>query len=165
MEKYSNKSVRRQDRLLIEEDGLELLQNGEYGVLSFVDMTDGEASAYAVPMSYVWNEDGYVYMHCAPEGYKIDCIKHNNRVCLTIVGSTNVVSDKFTTAYESIILRGNIERSLSAEERMFALKLILKKYSPNNFEIGVKYAEKSFSRTEILRINIKSISGKSKRVM
>ena len=59
-------------------------------------------------------------------------------------------------------MRGSISSGLSAEERMKALKLILMKYSPDDVEVGLKYAEKSFHRTEILRIQIKSISGKNK---
>lgn len=164
MEKYSNDKVRRQDRLLSEQDGVGLLSNGEYGILSLVEDRNGELAAYGIPFSYAWDGGDYIYMHCAHEGYKLDCIEHNNKVCFTVVGRTNVISNKFTTAYESIVVRGDIEGSLTIDERMKALKLILKKYSPTDIEIGLKYAEKSFHRTNMLRINIESISGKSKKV-
>lgn len=47
---------------------------------------------------------------------------------------------------------------------MKALLLILDKYSPNNKEIGMKYAEKSFHRTNIIRLDIIEVSGKTKRI-
>ena len=45
---------------------------------------------------------------------------------------------------------------------MHALELILDKYCPEDKVVGLKYAEKSFHRTEIIRIDIESASGKQK---
>ena len=45
---------------------------------------------------------------------------------------------------------------------MQALELIIDKYSPDDKAIGLRYAEKSFHRTEIIRIDIDSVSGKQK---
>lgn len=47
---------------------------------------------------------------------------------------------------------------------MHALELLLAKYSPDDREVGMKYAEKSFHRTEIVRLEILAVSGKSKVV-
>ncbi len=164
MNRYSNEQVRRQDRLLAETEALELLTGGEYGILSLIEQRTEGLAGYGIPLNYVWDNENYIYIHCAPEGHKLECIAVHPEVSFTVVGRTNVISAKFTTDYESIVVRGQAERSLSAEERMLALKLFIKKYSPNNLEIGLKYAEKSFHRTEIVRIAIISISGKTKRV-
>jgi uncharacterized protein len=51
------------------------------------------------------------------------------------------------------------------KERMKALELLLDKYSPNDKETGMKYAEKSFSRTEVIRLDVVEWSGKKKVVM
>lgn len=40
--KYVNETVRRRDRLLDEERALELLKDGEYGVLSMVSENSGD---------------------------------------------------------------------------------------------------------------------------
>lgn len=55
--------------------------------------------------------------------------------------------------------------ALSPEERMYALELLIAKYSPNDMEIGRKYAGKSFHRTEIIRLEIVSMTGKCKEIM
>ena len=161
---YNNNDVRRQDRLFSEDEARELLQTGEYGVLSMVDGTNGEAVAYGVPVSYVWDGDDAVYVHCAMEGRKLRCLSGNARVSFCVVGQTRVIPDKFTTAYQSIVMECMAATGLPEEERRKALQMILDKYSSDYAEIGRKYAERSFPRTEVVRLTIERWSGKSKRV-
>ena len=47
---------------------------------------------------------------------------------------------------------------------MKALELILDKYAPDDKTVGLKYTQKSFHRTEIIRLDIRSASGKCKVV-
>ena len=49
-------------------------------------------------------------------------------------------------------------------ERMQALKYLIGKYSADFEVTGLKYAEKSFHRTAILRLDIERISGKCKKM-
>lgn len=156
--KYNNESIRRQDRLLPEAEAMQLLKNSEYGILSIVSEDN---SGYGLPLSYAI-EDDKIYFHCAPEGEKLRALSKNNEVSFCVVGPTQVISNKFTTAYSSVIAKGTARTGLSDEEKMRALELILDKYSPNDKVTGLKYAEKSFARTEIIRLDIMSISGKQK---
>lgn len=158
---YSNAEVRRQDRLLDEEAAKQLLTTGEYGVLS---LQAEEGGAYGLPINYVWDGANALYLHCAPEGRKLRCLKLCDRVSFCVVGGTRVASEKFTTAYESIVLSGVARIGLSEEERKQALELFLGKYSPEHKESGMKYAMGSFHRTEIIRLDIAAWSGKCKRV-
>lgn len=164
MKQFNNDEVRRGDRLLDCERAREILQSGEYGVLSMVEERDGEVAAYGIPINYAWDGSDYIYFHCALQGHKLESMDANSNVSLCVVGCTDVISHKFTTGYESIIIRGEIVQNLSPEERMKALELVLDKYSPQDKEVGMKYAAKSFDRTEILRLRIDTISGKSKKV-
>ena len=43
-------------------------------------------------------------------------------------------------------------------------RLLLEKYAPGECETGLHYAERSFARTEILRLEILAVSAKGKRV-
>lgn len=158
---YDNTRVRRQDRLLDEPRARELLQKGEYGLLSLVDL---QGNPYGIPINYVWDGHDHIYLHCAPEGRKLNCIKLHREVSFCVVGRTHVVSDKFTTGYESIVVKCRAQIGLSVDERRQALRLFLDKYSPNDKEVGLKYAEKSFHRTEIIRLDIQEFSGKQKKV-
>ena len=156
---YDNGNIRRRDRLLDREYAEKLLKNGEYGVLS---MCDG-SSTYGIPVNYVWDGKDSIYIHCAPQGRKLDILALNSSVSFCIVGCTHVLSESFTTRYESIIVQGTATAKLSAEERMSALEMILDKYSPDHKTVGMKYAEKSFHRTAVIRIDITTVSGKCKK--
>lgn len=159
--KYTNDAIRRKDRLLEEEQALLLLRKGEYGVLS---MQTQEGGAYGIPVNYVWDGKSSIYIHCAPEGRKLHCIAHCNRVSFCIVGQTRVIPNQFTTEYESVVLQCVAHTGLATGERMSALELLLDKYSPNDKIVGMKYAEKSFPRTEIIRLEIVRVSGKTKKI-
>ena len=162
--KYDNSKVRRQDRLLDEARAREILASAEYGILSIIDL-DGKP--YGVPVNFVWDSEGLgdcIYIHCAPEGKKLDALECHEHVSFCVVGNVNLLPSQFTTEYESIILTGEATIITSDEERMHALELLLKKLSPNDMEIGMRYVQKSFYRTEIVRIDIESWSGKRKKV-
>jgi len=157
---YSNETVRRQDRLLDANRARELLHTGEYGVLSL----QTEKGAYGIPVNFVWDGESSIYLHGAPEGRKLRCIERCDRVSFCIVGHTRPVPAQFTTEYESLLLDCRAEICHDDTERHRAIALLLEKYSPDDRETGMKYAEKSLPRTAILRLQILSASGKSKRL-
>ena len=159
--KFTNEYIRRQDRLLDEQHSLEILQEGEFGVLSM--QTEDGKGAYGIPLNYVWNGEQSIYVHCAPKGRKLNCINICNHVSFCIVGRTKVIPEKFTTAYESVVLECAAHIGLDDNERKNALSYFIGKYCPDLKEIGMMNAEKSFHRTEIIRLDILQISGKSKR--
>ncbi len=158
---YDNQTIRRQDRLLPQAEAEELLQKGEYGVLSMVDES---GKPYGIPVNYVWDGTDILYIHCAPEGRKLRSIAAHPEISFCVAGHTRVAPDKFTTAYESVVLTGTASTGLPEEERRKALELLIEKYSSDFKETGLKYAEKSFHRTEIIRLKIDRWSGKCKRV-
>ena len=158
--KYVNERVRRQDRLLDKMRAIELLREGEYGILSMVS----EGAGYGIPVNFVWNGKHSVYIHCAPEGRKLEALKDNNKVSLCVIGEVNLLPDKFTTEYESALFFGTAHIQLSDDEKMKALHLLIDKLSADFKDIGDKYANKSFHRVEIIRIDFTEFSGKQKKV-
>lgn len=156
---YDNSTVRRQDRLLDKDEAIHLLNEGEYGFLSL----GNEEGGYGIPISFVYHLDA-IYFHCAPEGVKLDYIDKCRTACFCVVGRTAVQASKFTTAYESVLAFGRLQVVSDDIERIKALELIIDKYSPEHKETGLKYAQKSFQRTKILRLDIDRFSGKCKRV-
>lgn len=157
--KYDNSGIRRQDRLLDEPRARALLAEGEYGVLS---MVAPEGQPYAIPVSFVWDGDSTLYMHCAPEGRKLECLKACPDVSFCVVGGTQVLPRQFTTLYESVVVQGRASIGLEPEERLEALRMIVRKYAPEFAEVGEKYMKASFPRTEVIRLDMVSASGKAK---
>ena len=152
--------VRRKDRILENELAAQLLEKGEYG---FLAMEGVNGYGYGIPINYVKEGDS-IYFHCAPEGYKLECLRKNPNVSFTVVGQTEVIPRQFSTAYESVIVFGTMSLDLLEDERRKALRLLARKYSPQFEEIGEKYIEKSFHRTNVLRLDIVHLSGKCKRI-
>lgn len=159
--KYVNDKIRRRDRLMDEARAVELLRTSEYGVLSMVDTDD---SGYGVPLNYVWDGDHSIYIHCAPEGHKLLALEQHPKVTFCIIGQVNLLPGKFTTEYESVILRGTANIHLDEQERREALHRLVDKLSPDFQAIGYKYTEKSFHRVGIIRVDIDEYSGKCKHV-
>ncbi len=157
---YDNSKIRRQDRLLDEARAEQLLRDSQWGVLSLCDAD----RAYGIPVNFVWDGLHTIYIHCAPEGRKLNAIALCCNISFCVVGNTHVISDHFTTSYESVVVQGTASVPLNDGEKMKALEMILDKYSPEDKAVGLKYAEKSFHRTEIIRIDITSASGKCKKV-
>lgn len=153
---YDNSTVRRQDRLLSEERAAAILRDGEYGFLAL-----GGEGGYGIPVNFAAEEE-HIYMHCAPEGEKLRRIASDNRASFCVVGRTAPKPQQFTTEYESVMLFGRISMVADDTERMHALSLIIDKYSSEYTEAGLKYAEKSFHRTAVLRLDIERASGKCK---
>ena len=156
---YTNKDIRRQDRLLNENVAVRLLQGGEYGVLS---MQAEKGGGYGLPISYVWDGEQAIYLHCALEGRKIALLKLNSEVSFCVVGNTNVIPNEFTTEYQSVVIECKASLDLQIEEKTKALRLLIEKYSPNDIEIGMKYISKSFDRTQVIKLSVGNWSGKSK---
>lgn len=159
---YNNQDVRRQDRLLDETRAFEILRDGEYGILS-MQSEDGNG-AYGIPINYVWDRGNSIYIHCAPVGRKLLCIDACPNVSFCVTGRSRVIPDKFTTGYESVVLQCTAHHSLHEAERMSALSLLLSKYCPDHKVQGIEYANKSFPRTEIIRLDIQKVSGKTKKM-
>ena len=96
------KTMRRIERQMNDMEALELLNKGEYGILS----TCGEDNhPYGVPLSYVVI-DKNIYIHGAGVGTKLDNISVNDKVSFTVVGKTKVLQEQFSTEYESAIAFG-----------------------------------------------------------
>lgn len=154
------REVRRRDRLADDDETLRLLERGEYG---FLAMNGIDGYGYGVPISYVFAGDR-IYFHCAPQGYKLECLAAEDRVCFCVVGATCVVPGNFTTAYESAMVFGRIVGELSDAEKADALDLLVAKYCPDFIDRSKTYIARSFARTKVLRLDIEHISGKCKRI-
>ena len=150
--------MRRNDRAIPEDEARELLLNGEFGILSTVS-PDGQP--YGVPINYCCSRDR-IYFHSAIEGRKIENIQHNSKVSLCVVGRTEVLPEKFSTKYESVIVSGRAIE-IEGDEKREALLGLIQKYSPGFIEDGLKYIDKAGHKTKAYKILIESMTGKARR--
>ncbi len=152
------RKVRRTDRLIPEKEARQILNTGEYGVLSTVS-EDGQP--YGVPLSYCFIDEA-IYFHCALEGHKLENLNFNSRVSFCVVGNTEVLPEKFGTKYESVIMSGKAIEALGDDKNKGLLGL-LRKYSSDFMEEGLKYIENAGSKTRVYKILLESITGKARK--
>ncbi len=154
------REMRRNDRQLTREEAFEVLNAGEYGVLS---LNGEDGCPYGIPVSFaVLNEN--IYIHCSSEeGYKKDCLKADPKVCFTTVSSTELLPSEFATNYASAIVTGVGQIISSDIEKKHALDAIAAKYSPDFHEGGQKYIKINWSKTDIIKITINEVTGKSRK--
>lgn len=147
--------MRRKDRELSEKEARQILDRGEYGILS----TMGKEYPYAVPVNYVV-DDRCIYIHGTKEsGQKTDNIRRNSKVCFTVVGRAEVLPSAFSERYESVVVLGRAEL-ISGAAKEKALMAFLEKYSAEFMEDGVKYLHAAIDSTAVYRIRIEQITGK-----
>ena len=154
-----NRPMRREDRRLDDAAALALLKRGEYGILS----TSGKDSRpYGIPVNYVVMEDA-IFFHCATEGQKLENITANRGVSFCVVGRTELLPDKFSTRYESVVVSGEAKVVEKPELKEKALNALVAKYAPGNMAAGKAYIEKLMDKTAVVRISIDHLIGKARK--
>ncbi|MDX9801101.1 MAG: pyridoxamine 5'-phosphate oxidase family protein [Spirochaetia bacterium] len=150
------REMRRKEKLMSEKEAYEIVKNTEWMTLSTVAEN---GYPYGIPLNHVYS-DGKIYFHSALEGQKVDAFRKENRVCISIVKSSEIVPDKFSTNFKSVTAFGKISFVENQDEKRAALTSIIKKFSPGFEESGAAYIEKLFARTGVYCVEIEHITGK-----
>lgn len=137
-----------------------LLHTAPYGFLS-VGITDN-GYVYGVPISFVYDQEANkIYFHGAAEGQKLELLEQGKKVTFCVVGSTKVIPEKFTTAYESVMVFGTIDLHLSDDEKRKVMNLVIQKFSSEYKTMGEKMVERSLDKISAYSIDIQHITGKA----
>lgn len=147
--------MKRKDMEVSDIDIENILYEGEYGVISTIG-EDGYP--YGIPMSYIF-ENGNIYFHCGKNGHKIDNFNYCDRVSFNIVYDTELVPKNLDHHYKSVIAFGKVVE-VNDEEKIMALRNLVKKYAPGFEDNGEISIEKEKSFTKVFKIEIEHIQGK-----
>ena len=151
------REMRRKNQVLPENITMEVLERGSNGILSVIG---DDGYPYGVPVSYAML-DGKIYFHCAKSGHKIDAITNCDKVCFTVVDKDEIVPEKFTTFFRSVIVFGKAKILTEKEEILAAIRAISGKYSPDEtVESRENEIKGSFNAMAIVEITPEHISGK-----
>ena len=147
----------RRDRQQLSREECELiLGRCTSGVLA---LTGDGGYPYAVPLSYVYT-DGAIIFHSAVEGHKVDAIKRDSRCSFCVIDQDEIKPAEFTTHFRSVIAFGRIHILEDADEKVQALRLLGRRYSPDD-EPGLQHEiDKSLDHVLLLRLDIEHLSGK-----
>ncbi|MBP1909214.1 pyridoxamine 5'-phosphate oxidase family protein [Methanolobus bombayensis] len=150
------REMRRKKQELSLEDSIAILKRATSGILAVSGDND---YPYAVPLSFVY-DDSKIYIHCAKTGHKLDAIARNEKVSFCVIDYDNVVPEKYTTYFRSVIVFGKASILDNPEDKMKAIEKLAARYSPNHEEGRRKEIDDQFKQLCLVEIKIEYMTGK-----
>ncbi len=122
-----------------------------------------EGLPYIVPMNYGFEFiDGQLvlYIHGAKKGYKLDVMRKNPVCCFEMECNVQPFEGKvpcqYGTVYESVMGRGTVEILEDPEEKIHAMKVLMKTQTGKDFD----FTEKLVSVVSVMRIHVSEYTAK-----
>lgn len=173
--------MRRKDREMDAEFGLEVIDRSEFGVLSLVD---SQGEVYSLPLSIA--RDGLkLFFHSAKAGLKTTLLTDGKPVRIVFVSDIQIPdlfensqldqivaegknlsvlgSKVFTTEFASAIVTGRIAIEASDEAKRHGLQIICEKFVPEKMAYFEAALSGALPITAIYRIDIEEITAKRKK--
>ena len=148
------RKMRRERQELAREACEEILSRNTAGVLG-----DG-GYPYAVPLSYIY-QDSALYFHCAKEGHKLEALQNCPKASFCVVDQDEIVPEKYTTYFRSVIAFGQASLLEDAGEVRSALQALGIKYAPmESAQRLEREIEQSGARVGIIKLEIEHMTGK-----
>ena len=118
---------------------------------------------YIVPMNYGYEmekERLTLYLHGAAQGYKLDVMRANPKVCFEmecdVAPFEGEVACQYGTSYSSIIGRGTAEIVDDAEEKKHALSILMKTQTGKDFT----FDNRMVSIVSVIKIHVTEYTAK-----
>lgn len=146
--------MRRKAQQLPAPEAEEILRTGSSGVLA---LAGDEGYPYALPISYVYH-GGRLYFHCATTGHKLRAIARCPRASFCVIAQDDVVPERYTTCYRSVIAFGRIRPLTEEGEILEALDVLGRKYAPA-LDPSAEIAS-GLARVCVLEMEIDHLTGK-----
>lgn len=153
------REMRRNKQQLSDEECERILERGKTGVLAVLG---DDGYPYTVPINYYYNA-GKIYLHCAKTGHKRDAIKGEPKVSFCVVDRDDILQEKYTTLYRSVVAFGKAEILTDEEEMRSSVTALAEKYCPDFLEGIPAEVEREFGILCMIKINIEHMTGKQGR--
>ena len=150
------RGMRRFKQQLEDEDCVRILTENRRAALA----VHGELGyPYAVPVNFVYlPEERLVCFHCAREGPKLDSLRRDPKVCLTLWTDGKRQEDGFDDV-ESVVVFGRAECVTDEARRESIARRLGNKYFPDPEMTETDIAQ-ALHRTEIVAVTIDRMTGK-----
>ena len=149
--------MRRGKQALSDEESRRILSDASSGVLAVLG---DEGYPYAVPLSFVFDGNDRLYFHCAVSGHKLDAIQTEPKVSFCVIAQDDVHPSEFTSYYKSVIAFGKARILDANEEICPALRLLGKKYMPDDPQGTEKEIDRFLQNVRIIEMQIDHLTGK-----
>lgn len=152
------REMRRKKQQLSERDSKDVLLRRTFGVLAV--QGDG-GYPYAVPLSYIFDEKANkIYFHCAKSGHKLEAVHQEEKVSFCVVDQDEIVPERFTTHFRSVIVFGRVRIIEDGEERVETIKKLMARYAPLESGESLQKEIEAAPQFVILELSIEHMTGK-----
>lgn len=148
--------LRRNEKEKGEAFALRVINECEYATLGTINK---DGTPYCVVISPVLIGKT-VYFHSAMEGQKNDNITNNPNICMSCVGYTKRLPEKYSMEYESAVLFGKCVVVTDDDEKIKGLRAITEKYAKDAMDQFEKRVAGALNITCVFKIEIETITGK-----
>ena len=127
-----------------------------------IGMVAEDGSPYVIPMNFAFTGTEII-LHSAPFGSHLNCLNHDNRLCITFTTPGLLVyqHEKVACSYrmdsKSVVCKGTVDFVENLEEKELLLNVFMKKYSEKSF----KYSQPALKNIKVWLFKIDQISGKA----
>lgn len=137
----------------------EVIQNCDSCAMS---MVDANGKPYVVMMNFGY-KDGILYLHGDPKGRKMDILRQNPDVCITMSTGHSLYNQNENVAcsygmnYKSIVADGQIEFIEDYDQKVEALNLVMAQYVDREFT----YNEPAVKQVCVFKVKLTNLKGKN----
>lgn len=145
-------------RFLSEEEAIEELKNGSFGVMGIID----EKKPYSIPLHYISDDFGNIYVHGRPTGKRLNLIFENNNVNFVVVTYVENVPQMFSAKFTSVIVEGKARFVKDLKEKEDILNKFVEKFSSDYKLESKPVIERNLSTVSIIKITKENITARIK---
>lgn len=118
---------------------------------------------YLFTVDFAWDQQAReLYFHCATEGRKMEILRANPRVCVTVIQDCGYLEGKCDHAFRSLILEGKAHLITDLSEKRRALELLARKHEHRPQAVLARFAsdDEAVRKVGMIRISVESVTGK-----
>ncbi len=149
--------MRRKDREMTDRNDIEAILKS--CVLCHLGMCDGDRP-YVLPLNYGY-QDGCVYIHGAGEGQKLDILRQNRNVCVTVERDVAIQKgerpEDCTTLYQSVVAFGKAELVTDEAGKQEGLAILMAQHGE---PLQGPLPAAVLARLTVIRVRLDTMTGK-----
>ena len=131
-------------------------------IVCHVSMIDTEGKPYVLPFNFGY-KDGKLYIHCAPEGKKIEIWKNNPKVCVAFSTDYEMriqnekVACSYSMKYRSVLIHGEVVAINDYDDKINVLNIVMQKYTGKS---DFTYSKPAVENVKVFEIKVDRIEGR-----
>lgn len=131
-------------------------------IVCHIAMIDSNGLPYVLPFNFAYKE-GRLYIHCAPEGKKIETWKLNPKVCVAFSTDYQMriqnekMACSYSMKYRSVLIHGEVLDIPDFDDKIRILNIVMEKYSGKN---DFTYSIPSVENVKVFEIKVNRVEGR-----